>query len=36
MGSYATRVAVKSLDVDIDSKNLVYGGFDGTLEVTPT
>ena len=33
IGSYKTKSAVKSLDVDINSKYLVCCGFDGTLEV---
>lgn len=33
IGSYKTRSAVKSLDVDINTEYLVCCGFDGTLEV---
>ena len=33
IGSYKTKSAVKSLDVDINSQHLVCCGFDGTLEV---
>lgn len=31
LGSYQTKVSVKTLDVDLDSKYLVYGSFDGTI-----
>lgn len=31
LGSYKTKVAVKTLDVDINSKYLIYGSFDGTI-----
>ena len=33
IGSYNTRAAIKSLDVDINSKYLISCSFDGTLEV---
>lgn len=33
LGSYVSRAAIKSLDVDIDSKYLICTGFDGTLEM---
>lgn len=31
MGSYSTRAAIKSLDVDMESKYLICISFDGTL-----
>lgn len=33
LGSYVTRAAIKSLDVDMDSKYLICVSFDGTLEM---
>lgn len=33
LGSYAAKTAVKTLDVDIDSKYLIYAGIDGTVQV---
>ena len=33
MGTYSTRAAIKSLDVDMESKHLICISFDGTLEM---
>ena len=33
MGSYVTRAAIKSLDVDMESKYLICVSFDGTIEM---
>ena len=35
LGSYDTKASVRSLDVDINSENLVACGNDGSLEVFP-
>ena len=34
LGSYSAKTAVKTLDVDIDSKYLIYASFDGTVQVS--